>query len=170
MSYHTNHSVYREMVLEHLFVGEIMRYHWMHGLPHVEMLKSQVDASGYDIVLESGSITRHIQLKASHVGSHTPHVPINSALAQRPSGCIVWMYFDPETLHFTHFLWFGSDPGTPLPSIENFKVATHNKRNAKEIKTERKHTRMLPRGKFVRLDTIADVGTALFGTSTMEAS
>ena len=56
---HTNHSSYREMVLEHLFVGEIMRHCWQCHLPRIEMLKSQVDASGYDIVLESGGVKRH---------------------------------------------------------------------------------------------------------------
>lgn len=159
---HTNHSVYREMVLEHLFVGEIMRYHWKHGLPHVEILKSQIDASGYDIVLESGCITRHIQLKASHVGSHTPHVPINIALAQRPSGCIVWMIFDPHDLDFKRFLWFGGTPGSPLPPIDDFKVATHNKRNAQGIKTERQHIRLVPKRVFTELSSIAKVDFRLF--------
>jgi hypothetical protein len=72
------------MVLEHLFVGEIMRACWKRSLSRIEMLKSQVDASGYDIVLESGEVIRHIQLKASHVGSHTPQVPIKIELAKKP--------------------------------------------------------------------------------------
>lgn len=162
---HTNHSVYREMVLEHLFVGEIMRFHWEQGLPHVEMLKSQIDASGYDIVLESAGITRHIQLKASHVGSHTPRVPINIALGQRPSGCIVWMIFDPRTLEFDCFRWFGDKPGEKLPPIDDFDIATHNKANAQGVKTKRKHIRMIPKHKFTQVvASIGEVDELLFGS------
>jgi hypothetical protein len=65
------------MVLEQLFVGEVMRYSWQHHLPRIDILKSQVNNSGYDIVLEAHGIMRHIQLKPSHVGAAAPGVGIN---------------------------------------------------------------------------------------------
>ena len=49
-------SSYREMLLEHLFAGEVMRYVWLSGIKRLEVLKPQVDDGGYDLVLEANSI------------------------------------------------------------------------------------------------------------------
>lgn len=160
---HSIHSSYREMVLEHLFVGEIMRYCWQHRLPRIEMLKSQVDNSGYDIVLEANGVMRHIQLKSSHVGAATPGVGINVELENKPSGCVIWMYFEPETLRFSHFLWFGQPPGEKLGSLKDYKTVTHTKRNSQGVKTERANIKRLTKASFSRLDSIDEVVTALFG-------
>jgi hypothetical protein len=151
------------MVLEHLFVGEVMRYCWLNHLPRIEMLKSQVDNSGYDIVLEANSIMRHIQLKASHVGAATPGVGINIELGNKPSGCVVWIFFEPDTLQFSHFLWFGGLPGERLANLDTFRAVTHNKRNAQGVKTERPNIRYLTKATFARLETIQDVVIELFG-------
>jgi hypothetical protein len=79
------------MVLEHLFVGEVTRSCWRNQLPRIEMLKSQVDNSGYDVVLEANGLMRHIQLKSSHVGAAIAGVGITIELAKNPlavsSGC-----------------------------------------------------------------------------------
>jgi hypothetical protein len=151
------------MVLEHLFVGEVMRYCWRNGLPRIEMLKSQVDNSGFDIVLEAHGVMRHIQLKSSHVGAATAGVGINIELAKKPSVCIIWMFFDPETLQFAHFLWFGQQPGEPLGKLVGYNIGMHTKANAQGIKTERANIRRLPKAAFTRLETIDDVVNALFG-------
>lgn len=160
---HSIHSSYREMVLEHLFVGEVMKYCWRNQLARIEMLKSQVDNSGYDIVLEANAIMRHIQLKSSHVGAATPGVNINVELANKPSGCVVWTYFEPESLEFSHFLWFGQKPGEQLASLDKFRTGTHNKRNAQGVKTERVNIRYLTKAAFTKFDIIGDVVKVLFG-------
>lgn len=159
---HSIHSSYREMVLEHLFVGEVMRYCWRNGLPRIEMLKSQVDNSGYDIVLEANGIMRHIQLKSSHVNAATPGVDINTELRNKPSGCVVWIFFDPETLQFHHFLWFGGGPGERLANLNSYKTVTHTKRNAQGVKTERPNIKRLTRAAFTRLESIEELVRALF--------
>ena len=66
---HSRHSSCREMLIEHLFVGEVMRHVWVSGGKRLEILKPQVDDGGYDLVLETGSVLRHIQLKTSFEGS-----------------------------------------------------------------------------------------------------
>jgi hypothetical protein len=53
---HTHNSSYREILLEHLLVGEIMRRLWIRGISEVEVLHPQVDDSGYDIVLEANGV------------------------------------------------------------------------------------------------------------------
>ena len=68
----TDHSLlssYREALLEHLFAGEVMKHVWLSGTKRLEVLKPQVDDGGYDLVLEAGSVVRHIQLKATFKGS-----------------------------------------------------------------------------------------------------
>jgi hypothetical protein len=50
---HSLLSSYREMVLEHLFSGEVMRHVWLSGIKRLEVLKPQVDDGGYDLVLEA---------------------------------------------------------------------------------------------------------------------
>ncbi|MDQ3541436.1 MAG: hypothetical protein M3440_12190, partial [Chloroflexota bacterium] len=83
---HNMYSSYREMLLEHLFAGAVMRYLWLAGFTRLEMLKSQVDDSGYDLILEANSIVRHIQLKASHRGFATSRANVNDVLAKKSRG------------------------------------------------------------------------------------
>ena len=161
---HSLYSSYREMLLEHLFAGTVMRHLWLRDFGRLEMLKPQVDDSGYDLVLEANAVVRHIQLKASHHGAATPGVSINAALAEKPSGCVIWLRFDPATLDFGPFLWFGGKPGDKLPDLSPFRVTTHTKRNAMGIKTERPNIRYVPKASFQQLPTIEDVVTRLFGS------
>ena len=46
---HSLLSSYREKLLEHLFVGEVMRYVWLSRVKRLEVLKPQVDDGGYDL-------------------------------------------------------------------------------------------------------------------------
>ena len=48
---HSLRSSHREALLEHLFAGEIMKRLWLRGDWRLEVLKPQVDDSGYDLVL-----------------------------------------------------------------------------------------------------------------------
>ena len=43
---HTHHSSYREAVLEHLFVGELLRALWCSGPVLTEVMKPQGDDAG----------------------------------------------------------------------------------------------------------------------------
>lgn len=161
---HNLQSSQREAVLEHLLVGEILRWAWV-GKGLVEVLRPAVDASGYDIVLECNSIIRHVQLKASHSGSSTARIPVNRALAGKPSGCVIWSWFDRESLAFESFLWFGGNPGNPLPSLKGLPTGKHSRGDATGTKRERPMIKMLPKGQFTKLNTVDELVDALFGTS-----
>lgn len=160
---HSIHSSYREMLLEHLFAGSIMRLLWLKGYRRMELLKPQVDDGGYDLVLEANRIVRHVQLKASHQGAATASVNVNIALAEKPSGCIVWIRFDPGSLDLGPFFWFGGAPGEKLPDLASFPVAKHTKGNAQGVKTERPNIRRIPVARFDELATIDEVVVRLFG-------
>lgn len=159
----TIHSSYRERLIEHLFVGEVLRTLWLAGVSQVEVLKSEVDGAGYDIVLECKSVVRHIQLKTARQGGKRASVGVQLKLREKPSGCVIWIYFDPTTITLGPFYWFGGPPGKPLPEIAEFKVGKHTKGDSKGYKAERPNIRLVSKGRFDRLDTVAEIVDRLFG-------
>jgi hypothetical protein len=156
------YSSYRERLLEHIFIGEVIRQLWVSGEHQVEVLRSEVDGAGYDIVLECRSVVRHIQLKAARSGARRGNVDVNVKLGAKPSGCVVWFYFDPGELTLGPFLWFGGKPGTPLPSLDQFKVGRHTKGDSTGHKAERPNIRLIPKGSFAKVETVPELVQHLF--------
>ena len=95
---HSSYSSAREKLLEHVFVGELLGALWRRGEHRAEVLRPEVDSGGYDLVVVANGIVRHIQLKASHLGAKTDEVSVSTALAVKPSGCVVWIRFDADTM------------------------------------------------------------------------
>jgi len=157
-------SSYREALLEHLFAGEVMRHVWLSGIRRLEVLKPQVDDGGYDLVLEAPNVVRHIQLKATFLGSTVRNFRVNVALTKKPSGCVVGMFFDRDTLALGPFLWFGGLPGQPLPDLQGFKIAKHTKANSKGVKLPRTAIRVLPHTRFTKVADVAELAERLFGS------
>jgi hypothetical protein len=60
---HFENSTLREHIVEHLFVGDVLRALWCRGVTDIEVLRSEFDSHGYDLVMGSGGIVRHIQFK-----------------------------------------------------------------------------------------------------------
>jgi hypothetical protein len=160
---HSLDSSLRERVIEHLFVGDLLRTLWRAGRRDVEVLRAEVDMGGYDLAIESGGALRHVQLKASHRGARTAQVAVSVKLAAKPSGCVVWVIFDADTLSLGPFLWLGSAPGTALPELGS-RIARHSKADSRGVKGERPGHRVVRRGSFTRLDTMTEVAAALFGS------
>ena len=151
------HSSRRENLVEHVFVGEVLRNLWRAGIQEVDILRAETDASGYDIVIDVGSVTRHIQLKSSARNATTTKQKVNVALGTKRSGCVLWVLFNSSTMELGPFLWFGGEPGEPLPDITGFPVATHTKGNKDGEKTERKNIRVISKGKFMKVPSISGV-------------
>lgn len=158
----------REKLLEHLFVGELLRCLWRNGRRDAEVLRSEVDNSGHDLVIDSDGVLRQIQLKASHRLARTSSQNISRKLASKPSGCVVWIQFDPDTMALGPFLWLGGSPGAPLPNLGD-KVARHTKGDSKSRKTLRTAMRVVRKGQFTLTATMEDLAIKLFGTGTKQA-
>ena len=156
-------SRYREKVVEHIFVGELLRHLWANGMDGVEILTPEVDASGYDLVLTLGRVVRHVQIKCSIAGGKTEEQQINASLALQPSGCIIWIVVEDRTLQFRRFLWFGDKPGLPLPDLGGFRNARHARANSQGIKAFRMNTKIVTRSKFTVLADMTALVQALFG-------
>ena len=162
----TDHSLlssYREVLLEHLFAGEVMRHVWLSGVKRLEVLKPQVDDGGYDLVFEGNNVVRHVQLKATFRGSKVARFTVNTALALKPSGCVIVLLFEPRTLELGPFLWFGGAPGVRLPDLSRYSTAKHTKGNAQGVKLPRPRLRVVPRSAFERVSGIGGLAERLFG-------
>jgi hypothetical protein len=152
------HSSLREKLLEHVFIAELLKSLWRRGRRDIEVLRAEVDRGGYDVVVDCGNVCRHIQLKATRAGSQTKSVNINTALSSKPSGCVVWMVFDPSLLNLGPFLWFGAEPGQALPDL-----GTHIARHTRGDKAERPALRVLHKSRFSSIDSMDELIRALFG-------
>lgn len=162
MSKHFEHSSFREKLIEHLFIGEMLKLSWLKDGCQLEVMKPEVDNAGCDVVLEDNNIIRHIQLKTSKLGAKASGQKVNVRLANKPSGCIVWIIFDEDTLELCSFYFFGAEAGKPLTGLENAKIAKHTKANADGIKAERPNIRTINKGQFIRYDSIEALYNILF--------
>lgn len=156
------HSQLREKTFERLFLAELSKTLLLERRIAFEVLRSEFDASGYDVVVTAGPITRHIQLKVTRVGGKRRHVDIQTELSDQPSGCVIWMMANPETLKIGPFYWLGSEPGARL-IVPDGKITKHSKANASGVKTERQALRNVPKSYFRRCEEIGEIADALFG-------
>jgi hypothetical protein len=159
---HFQASSHREKIVEHLFVGELLRHLWVVGAAGVDILKPEVDRAGYDVVAVKGALIRHVQLKASIVGGRAASQGINASLADHASGCVVWILVD-DALATRGFLWFGGLPGEPLPDLSKYRQAKNTRANASGVKAMRANTRIVPKSAFVAVADMPALATRLFG-------
>lgn len=157
----THHSSARENVFEHMLLAQIGAELLSRGVEYDE-LHSSVDKDGYDVLLEAGSIQRHTQLKVMILGGKRGAVTIHERLTSRPSGCVIWLTYDPTTQSFCDIRWFGGPPGQPIPNLGD-KVARHSRANAQGLKGERPNHRVVAAHRFERLADIAHLVDRLFG-------
>ena len=81
-------SAFYEELIEHVFIAEIMQDALFRLSKYMEVLRSEIDSSGFDVVLECCNVIRHIQLKASFAGAKKTTVDVNIGLLEKPSGCL----------------------------------------------------------------------------------
>jgi hypothetical protein len=94
---HFAESSARENLIEHVFLGELLRGLWRKNVRDLEVLHPEVDSGGYDLALEFRGLTRHVQLKSSFTGAKRSEITASVRLLDRPSACILWIFFDPDT-------------------------------------------------------------------------
>lgn len=155
-------SSFREKLLEHVFVSELLQEAWLGRGRTLEVLRSEVDASGYDLVLECGGIIRYVQLKGSRADARTSRQTVNVKLADKPNGCVIWLQYEqkPESHRIElQYLFFGELPEQRLPSLSQYKIGRHTRGS----KAERPNTRVIPKSDFKRISSIGDLMDRLFG-------
>ena len=159
-------SNFYEQLVEHGFISELLQEAWFRYGRTVEVLRSEIDSSGYDLLLECNGVIRHVELKTSGTEARRSFQNINMALAEKPSGCVVWLMREEDGSKNRvnlKYLYFGDAPGKPLPSLQTFKIAKHTKGNAQGVKKERPLIRRIPKNKFIELSGINELLEKLFG-------
>jgi hypothetical protein len=160
-------STLRERIVEHVFIGDALRSLWRRGITDVEVLRSEFDAHGYDLVMARGPVVRHIQFKT---GTSKPgNVSVASALADKPAGCAIFIQITPS-LDMGPYFWFGGGPGEPLPPIAGFRNPLRPTRNKEGVRPVRQNHREVPAAAFARLDTLDAVLERLFGPLRADAA
>ena len=160
----STHSIFYEKLIEHLFISEVLQEMRFRYNKWPEVLKAEIDASGYDLVIECDKIVRHIQLKTSKLGASKTSEKLNIALSEKPSGCVIWLEWQLNDQYRIemNYLFFGNSPGQPLPGISTHPIAKHNKANAQGEKSERPAIRVVNKTEFCRMKNITELVQQLF--------
>jgi hypothetical protein len=156
----------REKVFEHLLLAELGLELMARGV-EFEVLHGETDRDGHDVVMEAGGVLRHMQLKVTVLGGARSDITVNTRLAAKPAACVVWLTFDPATRNFSGIRWLGGRPGTPLPGLGD-KVARHSRANTDGVKGYRPGHRVIPAGRFDRLDDVGHLADRLFGMQPVD--
>ena len=161
----TEHSSSLARLIEYQLLADLLQEAWFGRNMLIDVMHSSVDAFGYDLVLESGRVIRHVQLKARKLHGTRTAYDINTTLRDRPSGCVIWVGYQrrPGTNALDlEYRFFGGAPGERLPHLGKAAVL-HSKANATGQKTIRPGLRKVKLTSFEKVDNIADLLDRLFG-------
>jgi hypothetical protein len=114
------HSRFFENLLEHRFLFDIGRHLVLDTEPRLlNVLKSEVDAYGFDFVLSVSDRSVHVQMKTRSGGPPPTPYDLSETLWSLPNACAIWMLYDPATLNPTNYFMLGS----PMPDKEDFALS-----------------------------------------------
>ena len=164
---HHENSSLREIIVEHSLIGELLRNLWRHGTTDVEILRSEFDGFGYDLVVSRDNVVRHLQLK-SGTGSRPKQVGVSLRLATKPSACVLFVCVDDE-LNLGPYYWFGGAPGEQLQGLELLPILKRTTRNKKGEQPNRTRHRVLKPAEFTRLDNIDALIEKLLGSRVLKS-
>jgi hypothetical protein len=151
----------RENLVEHVFISEILQECWFVREQPIEILRSEVDAYGYDVVIECNSIIRHVQLKATDSWTRPRKQTVNRLLEKKAGGCVVWVVvqreLDAGRITLTYRYFGGKRPQDRMPSLG--ETPATNPRS----KTLRPNLRLLDFRQFDPIPTTAALLDRMFG-------
>jgi len=144
------HSSYYEKLTEHMFLSDILQIAWFNGQHQIEISRSEIDNSGFDLILECNRVIRHIQLKSS-AKKRSGCLAVNMKLEEKPAGCIILIIRNEtsDNKFDLKYQFFGSKKDSKLPSLENYQFAKHSRGNKDGVKNIRPHIKNVPVKDFV---------------------
>lgn len=160
----TANSIAFELMLESLFLSELLQEMWFVRGQVVDVLHSPVDAYGYDVVLQSGGVTRHVQLKTKRLTGKTASYKLSTLLYNQPAACVVvleWELPPGSSRLALQYRWFGGGPHEPIPHLGE-KVAKHTKGDSLGVKKEKPLHRVVALGKFAKVSSMTGLVDLLF--------
>jgi hypothetical protein len=126
------HSSYVETCLKHALIAALASVAWQRRPSEsLQVFNSEVDDSGFDVVIGLGPHVRHIQLKQAHSAKTPAKCSVRTAFAPRPGACVVLIAHHIETLALESFRFFGGAPSEPMPAISGYRKSyAPGRRNA----------------------------------------
>ncbi|HET6398603.1 MAG TPA: hypothetical protein VFH47_03520 [Candidatus Thermoplasmatota archaeon] len=153
----------RENLVEHTMLSELLQDAWLRRQQPLDVLRGEVDASGYDLARVCNGFTRHVQTKSSKKPSKTAVHGGNGRLADMASGCVIWATVEEERASnrvVLHYRRFGDKPGEALPTLGNRKM---RKPRARGENAFRANTFRVTKGRFIPVGNIAELSDRIFG-------
>ncbi len=157
-------SSYVENVLVHRMVASLAGELWRRDpTTPLHIFNSEVDDSGFDLVLGCGSKLRYIQVKQVHARGAASKFSVRLDFTRMPGSCIVVVVHTEDELLVDHFLFYGGAVHEPMPSVEENKPSIlPGKRGIDGHRKTRQHYRDVKRNKFRGPLTTAELLNALF--------
>jgi hypothetical protein len=153
----SKYSRFIEQMTEHVFIAEILQEAWFGFGKTIEVLRSEVDAYGYDLAIECNGILRHVQLKASQSARD---VTVHLSLSEKPRACVIWIRRKVDSSRMTlGYLYFGGRGKQRMPPIEHFPMGTHTRGDKKK---KRRDTRVIKKKDFEPISDTAELLGVLF--------
>lgn len=143
-------SSYVENVLVHRLVAGLAGELWRRD-PTVQLhiFNSEVDDSGFDLVLACGDRQRYVQVKQVHLKGSARKFSVRLEFTRLPGSCVVVVVHSESDLTIEHYLFFGGLPSEPMPSVKDEKASVSPiKRGEDGKKKVRPHYRDIPRSRF----------------------
>jgi hypothetical protein len=140
-------SSYIENVLRHNLVASLSSAVWQHDpFASLQVFNSEVDDSGFDLVLGLGLKVRYVQLKQAHEDKVPSHCSLRLSFSKMHGSCVILMSYSVATLQLTSFRFFGSaSPSEAMPIIEELSPSkSPGRRNAAGERKVRTNYRDVP--------------------------
>ncbi len=156
-------SSYVENVLVHRLVADLASELW-HRDPNspLHIFNSEVDDSGFDLVLACGNKLRYIQVKQVHLNGKATKFSVRLEFTRLPGSCVVVVVHSESELKSAHFLFFGGSADEPMANVEGEKVSVSPIKRGDDKKKVRPHYRDIPRKKFSGPLNTGELFDALF--------
>ncbi len=158
-------STYVENVLVHRMVASLAGELWRRDpTTPLHIFNSEVDDSGFDLVLGCGAKLRYIQVKQVHTKGTASKFSVRLDFTRMPGSCVVVVVHTEDELLLDHFLFYGGEVHEPMPSVEENKPSIQpGKRDIDGNRKTRMHYRDIKRNKFKGPLTTAKLLDSLFG-------
>jgi len=163
-------SSYVENVLCHALVASLSSEVWQRDArASLQVFNSEVDDSGFDLVLTLGPHARYIQLKQSHDEKTPTKCSVRLSFSAMPGACVVLMAHSVVDLRLSSFRFVGgavsSDPMPLIDALSRSKAP--GRRNAEGQRKIREHYRDVPIRMFRRALSAAELLDRLFPSSNV---
>jgi hypothetical protein len=130
-------SRFFENLLEHRFLFDLARHFALRSPPRLlNVMRSEIDAFGVDLVLSMNGVTCQIQMK-TRSGKPPPNpYDISESLWRTPNTFVLWMLYDPKALEPKSYYLLGA----PFPPMEDFRPGKrHGFRKVRMQKANHRH-------------------------------